>query len=1223
MTRLATLLLCLALAPASMAQEVIHYWNFNSGNTGTGGTQWPSPLSATAGSGVLEHEFADGTLQAFAGSTTNSVDGDPAGSSFSVQNGASAINNGRSFTLAVPTSGYENITISYATQRTNTGFTSQSITFSTDGITYTDVAVIEDIPGSFGLRTVSLNSVPVAADNPSLSLRITLDGGTSTSAAGNNRFDNIRVSGTPIGTNRTPFFTQVLASQDVAYDELFAFTYEADDPDGDALTFALIDGPATAALDPLTGEFSWTPSESDLGQAYGVTVAVSDGELSAQTSATLTVIEPVFGPPITDLFFSEYVEGSSNNKALEIYNGTGSTVDLSDYRVLLYFNGATNVGRTFNLSGILEDGDVYVIAHSSADEALTSRADLLAGGSWYNGDDAITLQRGDNVVDAIGRIGEQAIWGSGDITTQDHTLRRIADACIGRTDPFSAYNPADYFVGFPVDTFDGIGQHTARCEVLPDNQPPFFVSTLSDKLVASGYSIDFQFVADDPDGDDLVFQLIDAPEGATLDASTGQFQWTTDVAGIYPIRVAVDDSRESVVATAKVGVQGTICGELEGMALRECVREDYTPAQTLGYDTAARDLMYGYIDLVGGFVSGIYTGFSVAVADPATARQAMNAGGINAEHVWPQSRGAITEPARSDLHNLFPARSNVNSSRGNHPFTNLTVETTNTWWRLDQRYDDVPDGDLGLYSKTGSQLFEPRDYAKGAIARAILYFYTIYEAQSEELFMYVQKDPLTGWQEVYPAEGWEVRRSYLISQAQGNINPYILDETLARRMLVDVTLPEPIPIAEARTKDNGTTVTIEGVVTRAGGRFARLQDETAGLTIFQSSGAFRNAIANGDVAEGDLVRVIGSMATFNELRQVNPSLFEVISRGNELPDPVELTLAEVAEDGATYESMLISVRGLEVETDDETFAAARTYAVTDGTAEAGTVDFRTPSSGEGAIIGQAVPDGAFDFVGVLGRFLNTFQLQPINATDVRPVPVLTVTGSPAIMWPPNSKMRAYALTDFVSAISGGTGSISLDDVFVRRITSDEMPLGDAPDVVVGAECRTFDLRAARDGESDGRVYTIEFGVYDALGTLGTASAQVHVPANRGRNSAVVDSGVAYEVVPECNAADRLMNGASLEAAEAEALPTDFALDQNYPNPFNPTTTIQYALPEAVHVRVSVFNLLGQEVATLVDQVLQAGRHEVRWDAGQLSSGMYIYVIDAGSFRESRRMVLLK
>jgi hypothetical protein len=102
-----------------------------------------------------------------------------------------------------------------------------------------------------------------------------------------------------------------------------------------------------------------------------------------------------------------------------------------------------------------------------------------------------------------------------------------------------------------------------------------------------------------------------------------------------------------------------------------------------------------------------------------------------------------------------------------------------------------------------------------------------------------------------------------------------------------------------------------------------------------------------------------------------------------------------------------------------------------------------------------------------------------------------------------------------------------------------------------------------------------------------------------------------------------MNGASLEAAEAEALPTDFALDQNYPNPFNPTTTIQYALPEAVHVRVSVFNLLGQEVATLVDQVHQAGRHEVRWDAGQLSSGMYIYVIDAGSYRESRRMVLLK
>jgi hypothetical protein len=91
----------------------------------------------------------------------------------------------------------------------------------------------------------------------------------------------------------------------------------------------------------------------------------------------------------------------------------------------------------------------------------------------------------------------------------------------------------------------------------------------------------------------------------------------------------------------------------------------------------------------------------------------------------------------------------------------------------------------------------------------------------------------------------------------------------------------------------------------------------------------------------------------------------------------------------------------------------------------------------------------------------------------------------------------------------------------------------------------------------------------------------------------------------------------------EIIANNFSLEQNYPNPFNPTTTINYTLAERSSVTIKVYDVLGNEVANLVNTTQEAGKHNVRFDAGKLASGLYIYTLNAGNFTSSKKMMLLK
>ena len=85
----------------------------------------------------------------------------------------------------------------------------------------------------------------------------------------------------------------------------------------------------------------------------------------------------------------------------------------------------------------------------------------------------------------------------------------------------------------------------------------------------------------------------------------------------------------------------------------------------------------------------------------------------------------------------------------------------------------------------------------------------------------------------------------------------------------------------------------------------------------------------------------------------------------------------------------------------------------------------------------------------------------------------------------------------------------------------------------------------------------------------------------------------------------------------------FTLSQNYPNPFNPATTIEYSIPQNSFVTLKVYNVLGQEIASLVNQEQKASNYTVNFDASRLASGIYFYKIQAGSFTLTKKMLLLK
>ena len=199
-------------------------------------------------------------------------------------------------------------------------------------------------------------------------------------------------------------------------------------------------------------------------------------------SVSLLFTMSVNAQDCSELFFSEYVEGWSQNKAIEVYNPTSASIDLSDYQVERYSNGTTNssAGGITALTGTLASGDAFVLTSGETDSASTfgyidailfNMGDMAEPLGSYptpmhmNGNDAMVLTKNGVIIDVIGRVGEDPASGftMGSWWTAQHTLIRKNTVLYGDDNGLDLFNPSLEWDSLVVGSWNDLGTHTCDC----------------------------------------------------------------------------------------------------------------------------------------------------------------------------------------------------------------------------------------------------------------------------------------------------------------------------------------------------------------------------------------------------------------------------------------------------------------------------------------------------------------------------------------------------------------------------------------------------------------------------------------------------------------------------------------------------------------------------------------------------------------------------------------
>lgn len=474
---------------------------------------------------------------------------------------------------------------------------------------------------------------------------------------------------------------------------------------------------------------------------------------------------------------TEYIEGSSNNKAIEITNIGSSNVELGaeDYSLSLYINGRSDPSYTYKLSGILIPNSSLVIHNTGLTIASSFKPPLGLSENKavnHNGDDSYILKKGDEVVDSFGQIGVDPgrYWGNSTNNSRNRTLRRKESITVGDSDPYNAFETLeDEWIFFDKNTLDGLG--------------------CSGESACTGNEA----------------KPLQEGDGAPIDSCI--FSRCDEV----PLVKLRSDYIESIYYTK---ANAAINGDLPSFkqALHEDIKKDYNQ---LSYNQAWSALIVTDEDPENSDnVILLYTGKSIPKTQNASVLN--NApDSWNREHVWSKSHGFpnASQLGYTDIHHLRPADASINTLRSNYDFNNGG--------------DPAEDGDIVTENNLLSGIsWEPRTEVKGDVARMMFYMAVRYEengdADMPDLILVDKVDTygpefgklctLYNWHINDPVGVKESERNDAIYEFQGNRNPFIDHpewvEKLYRNQCNDTDVIKPLVYVNADEVTEGEDVSL-------------------------------------------------------------------------------------------------------------------------------------------------------------------------------------------------------------------------------------------------------------------------------------------------------------------------------------------------------------------------------------------------------------------------------
>ena len=667
-----------------------------------------------------------------------------------------------------------------------------------------------------------------------------------------------------------------------------------------------------------------------------------------------------------------------------------------------------------------------------------------------------------------------------------------------------------------------------------------------------------------------------------------------------------------------------------GQPLLDALAADYAPAQALGYGPA-RDSLYAYEQRTDGALCGAYTRFCIQLTpgvDPST--DAFHQG-VNAEHTWPQSQGAADEPSKSDLHHLFPAKANVNSSRSNHPYGEIPDAAADGWYREASSQSTPPSVFVDEWSEKDNDhpdpawggRFEPRHDHKGNAARAVFYFRAIHAGQvaayGSEAFFDVQAPDLIRWHYDDPVDLEEYARSEWIAGLQGTPNPFVLDSTLARRAFGlsggagdggsgGADPAGPLWVNEIHY-DNASTDVDEGVEV-AGPAGASLAGWTVVLYNGSGGGAYRTVALSG--------------ALDNQQGGFGTVWVPIAGMQNGTPDG----LALVAPDGTvvqflSYEGTLTASDGAASGTTSTDIGVAETASTPVGQSlqlvgvGEGAEDFAwqaptaaTPGTPND---GQTLGDGSVPTPPV-ALWINELHYDNEGADRDEGVEVAGTAGTDLTGWSVafynGSTGAVYAtepLTGQVDDEGDGLGAVWFDVDGLQNGSPDGLALVD-PDGGVAEFLSYEGTVTATSGPAAGLTAT-DLGVAESSATPKGRSLQ-----RTGSGQAVGDFAWSS---PQRHTRGKVNRGQSFEDAVRAAVanapaPTGAAFELVvFPNPTRGAAGASLRLTTPGAVRAEVYDVLGRRLGHVDAGLLAAGLHTLALPLDGLSAGTYAVRVTVG------------